>query len=140
VTPIYDQNQEHRLVGVTRKKVKGLKRLLKRGRHAGGCVGPRNAWGWLTERLPAQQPRRTAVGADPPGFYHASERVGDAASATAGTESPAAKEWLAKVLHTLRHEGHDAFFQQLLDWRAPLCGSKREAADELMGSGTRTFM
>ena len=36
------------------------------------------------------------------------------------------------MLHTLRHEGYDRFFQQLLDWRAPLRGHKRRAADDLL--------
>jgi hypothetical protein len=48
-------------------------------------------------------------------FYHASEHVGDAATATG-----ADKQWLEQTLHTLRHEGFDPFFQKLLDWRTPL--------------------
>ena len=60
-------------------------------------------------------------------FYHLSEHVGEAASKTLGAETPAAKEWSGTVLHTLRHEGYDPFLQQLLDWRAPLRGNKRQA-------------
>ncbi len=133
VTIFYDQDQKHRLVGVTCKKVEGLRRLLK------------------TEaarvRLPAAQERLGMVdGAvclrnhldllslneillD---FYHLSEHVGVAAAKTLGPETDAAKQWLAKVLHTLRHEGYQPFFQQLLDWRTPLRGVKRKAADELI--------
>ncbi len=66
-------------------------------------------------------------------FYHLSEHVGQAAAKTLGEESETAKQWLAKVLHTLRHEGYEPFFQQLLDWRSPLRGGKRKAADELIG-------
>ena len=36
------------------------------------------------------------------------------------------------MLHTLRHEGYDPFLQQLLDWRAPLRGNNRRAADDLL--------
>ena len=60
-------------------------------------------------------------------FYHASEHVGDAATATG-----ADKQWLEQTLHTLRHEGFDPFFQKLLDWRTPLRGTKRKHADALI--------
>jgi hypothetical protein len=133
VTCIYDQDQKHRLVGVTCKKVKGLKRLLKREAARVRLRGAEERLGMVDgavclrnnlDELPLE-----LILLD---FYHASEHVGDAASATVGTESPAAKQWLAQVLHTLRHEGYDAFFQQLLEWRAPLRGSKREAVDGLI--------
>ncbi len=66
-------------------------------------------------------------------FYHLSEHVGDAAVKTLGAaETPACKQWLAKVLHTLRHEGYDPFFQELMDWRGKLRGQKRKAADQLL--------
>ena len=133
VTCIYDQDHQHRLVGVTCKKVKGLKRLLRReaarvrlrgaGERLGmvdGAVCLRNT----LDSLPLDQ-----VLLD---FYHASEHVGDAASATLGAGTPDAVQWLAEVLHALRHEGYDPFFQKLLDWRVPLRGSKRQAADELL--------
>jgi hypothetical protein len=133
VTCFYDQNHTHRLVGVTSKKVKGLKHLLKREaarvhlRAAverlgviDGAVCLRNN----LDQLPLDE-----VLLD---FYHLSEHVGIAASKTLGSETPAADQWLTKVLHTLRHEGYDPFFQQLMDWRAPLRGHKRQAADELL--------
>ena len=133
VTNIYDQGHEHRLVGVTCKKVDGLKRLLRtdaarvRLRAAGerlglvdGAVCLRNH----LDKLPLQE-----VMLD---FYHLSEHVGAAAARTLGVETDAGRQWLAKVLHTLRHEGYEPFVQQLLDWRAPLRGNKRKAADELI--------
>ena len=133
LTCFYDQKREHRLVGVTCKKVKGLKGLL--GREAArvrlrgaverlgvvdGAVCLRNN----LDPLPLE-----LVLLD---FYHASEHVGVAASATLGSQTPEAQQWLSQVLHMLRHEGYDPFFQQLLDWRAPLRGNKRRAADELL--------
>jgi hypothetical protein len=133
VTSFYDQDHAHRLVGVTRHKVKGLKRLLKRDaarvhlRAAGerlgivdGAVCLRNN----LDPLPLE-----AVLLD---FYHLSEHVAEAAAKTLGSETPAARQWLAQTLHTLRHEGYDPFLQQLLDWRAPLRGHKRQAADALL--------
>ena len=133
VTCLYDQSHDHRLVGVTSKKVKGLKRLLKREAArvhlraaverlgmVDGAVCLRNN----LDELPLE-----LILLD---FYHLGEHIGEAASKTLGAETPATKQWLAKVLHTLRHEGYDPFFQQLLDWRAPLRGNNRRAADDLL--------
>jgi len=133
VTCFYDQSHEHRLVGVTRKKVKGLKHLLKREaarvrlRAATERLGIVDGAVCLRNNLD-QLPLETIL----LDFYHLSEHLGEAASKTLGAETPAAKQWLAKVLHTLRHEGYDPFFQQLLDWRTPLRGNKRQAADDLL--------
>ena len=65
-------------------------------------------------------------------FYHLSEHVGDAAVKTLGAQTEPAKQWVSRVLHTLRHEGYAPFFQQLLDWRSGLRGGKRKVADELI--------
>ena len=133
VTSFYDQGQEHRLVGVTCQKVKGLKRLLRidaarvhlQAAHerlgvVDGAVCLRNH----LDRLPLDE-----VLLD---FFHLSEHVGEAAAKTFGAQTEAARQWLAKALHTLRHEGYDPFFQHLLDWRSSLRGNKRKAADELI--------
>lgn len=133
LTCFYDQNHKHRLVGVTSKKVKGLKRLLKREaarvhlRAADERLGIIDGAVCLRNNLD-ELPVETIL----LDFYHLSEHVGEAASRTLGAETPAAKEWLGTVLHTLRHEGYDPFLQQLLDWRAPLRGNKRQAADDLL--------
>ena len=133
VTIFYDQEQKHRLVGVTCRKIKGLKRLLKtdaarvhlraaqdRLGMVDGAVCLRNH----LDMLPLNQ-----VLLD---FYHLSEHVGEAAAKTLGAQTQAAKQWLEKVLHTLRHEGYEPSFGQLVDWRGALRGGKRKAADELI--------
>ena len=133
VTIFYDQEQEHRLVGVTCKKIKGLKRLLRteaarvhlraaqeRLGMVDGAVCLRNH----LDMLPLDQ-----VMLD---FFHLSEHVGEAAAKTFGAETEAGKQWLSEVLHTLRHVGYEPFFEQLLDWRGSLRGHKRKAADELI--------
>jgi hypothetical protein len=134
VTIFYDQSQEHRLVGVTRKEVQGLKSLLKRDGERTGLLDAQERVGLVDgavclknnlEELPLQ-----AIMLD---FYHLSEHVGQAAVETLGKDTPAFKEWLGKVLPSVRHGGYDPFFQQLLDWRTPLRGGKRKAADALLG-------
>ncbi len=133
VTIIYDQDQKHRLVGVTCKKVKGLKNLLKTDaarvhlRAAQERLGVVDGAVCLRNHLDLLSLNEVLLD-----FYHLSEHVGQAAAKTLGAETQAAQQWLAKVLHTLRHEGYEPFFGQLLDWRSPLRGSKRKAADELI--------
>ena len=134
VTVFYDQTQEHRLVGVTRKQVQGLKRLLKRDGERVGLLSAKERLGIIDgavclksnlEEVPLQR-----IVLD---FYHFSEHVGQAGVATLGKDTPASQGWLGKVLHTARHEGYKPFFQQLIEWRSPLRGGKRRAADTLLG-------
>lgn len=71
-------------------------------------------------------------------FYHLSEHVNDARRKTLGEQTRAAKVWsdqvphTLRVLHTLRHEGYEPFWEKLLDWRGGLRGSKRKVADHLL--------
>ncbi len=133
VTIFYDQDQKHRLVGVTCGKVKGLKRLLKTDaarvhlRSAQERLGMVDGAVCLRNHLDMLSLDEVLLD-----FYHLSEHAGQAAAKTLGAESEPAKQWLAKVLHTVRHEGYTPFFQQLLDWRSLLRGGKREAADDLI--------
>ena len=133
VTNFYDQSQEHRLVGVTCKKVDGLKRLLRTEaarvhlRAAQERLGMVDGAVCLRNHLDKLSLDEILLD-----FFHLSEHVGEAAVKTLGAGTEAGKQWLAKVLHTLRHEGYEPFFQQLLDWRAPLRGNKRKAADALI--------
>jgi hypothetical protein len=133
VTIFYDQDQKHRLVGVTCKKVKGLKRLLKTEaarvhlRAAVERLGMVDGAVCLRNHLDLLSLNEVLLD-----FYHLSEHVGEAAAGTLGAETKAAEQWLTKVLHTLRHEGYEPFFEQLLDWRSPLRGGKRKAADALL--------
>lgn len=134
VTAFYDQPQDHRLVGVTRQQVPGLKRLLRREGERVGLLSAKERVGMVDgavclksnlEVLPLQ-----GIVLD---FYHLGEHVIQAADQTLGPNTPAAQDWRGAVLHTVRHEGYTPFFQQLLDWRTPLRGGKRQAADALLG-------
>jgi hypothetical protein len=128
VTCLYDQSHEHRLVGVTAGKVKGLRRLLKREaarthlRAADERLGIIDGAVCLKTNLDALPLEMVLLD-----FYHASEHVGEAAMQTG-----ADKQWLEQILHTLRHEGYEPFFEKLLDWRTPLRGAKRKQADALI--------
>jgi hypothetical protein len=128
VTCFYDQSHQHRLVGVTAGKVKGLKGLLKREaarvrlRGADERIGIIDGAVCLKANLDMLPLEWVLLD-----FYHAGEHVGQAAMNTA-----ASKEWLDQTLHVLRHEGYEPFFQRLLDWRTQLRGAKRKEADGLI--------
>ena len=134
VSVLYDQSQKHRLVSVTRKGVLGLERMLKRDGERVKLIEARERRGIIDgavclksnlEALPLQ-----GITLD---FYHFGEHVCQAGLATLGQKTPACKDWLDQTLHTARHEGYAPFFQQILEWRPPLRGGKRKAADALIG-------
>ncbi len=139
VTILHDQDQAHSLVGVTRKGVPGLARLLKHDGErvkileAKERVGNVDGAVCLKSTLEVLPLHATLLD-----FYHFSEHVGNAGVATLGPapgsnpKSPS-EQWTQKVLHTARHEGYARFFQQLVEWRTPLRGGKRQAADALLG-------
>jgi len=87
---------------------------------------------WIRERLterPDQLPL-DGLGLD---FYHLSENVHRARRTVCGEESPDGQSWAAQLMHTFKHEGYQAAWQQLVTWRASLRGRrKREAADRLL--------
>jgi hypothetical protein len=134
LTAFYDQEQEHCLVSVTRQDHQGMGKLLKRDAAVlrikaadekiglvDGAVCLRNHM----EGLPL-----TAVGLD---FYHLSEHVNAARRGTFGEESPEGEQWAAKVLHTVKHEGYEPFWDQLQEWRkAQRRGARRDCADDLL--------
>jgi hypothetical protein len=65
-------------------------------------------------------------------FYHLSDHVNDASRKTLGEKTQAGEKWVGQVLHRLKHEGYEPFFQELVDWRSGLRGGKRKAADRLL--------
>lgn len=134
VTVCYDQSQEHRRVGVTRREAKGLKGLLRREAQRVGLLDAAERVGLIDGAVCLKHNlEEVALQAITLDFYHLSEQVGQAGGATLGQETSACQAWLSQTLHTVRHQGYGPFFQQLLDWRSPLRIGKRQAADALLG-------
>jgi hypothetical protein len=133
VTIFYDQTKEHRLVGMTRKDHHGLGKLLRqeaervRLRGADDRVGLVDGAVCLRNHLDLLPLEVVLLD-----FFHLSEHVNEAGKKTLGEKTEAEKKWVADVLHTLKHEGYDPFFQELLDWRCGLRGNKRKEADKLI--------
>ena len=48
-------------------------------------------------------------------------------------EGETARAWAADLLHTVKHDGYDAMWTRLVEWRAGVCGESRiKAADALL--------
>jgi hypothetical protein len=133
LTVFYDQTHEKRLVGVTRKDHKGLGRLLKREASRILLLGAVERIGLIDgaiclrnrmEELPL-----TALGLD---FFHLSGHVHEGGRATFGDENPEGTKWSGQMLHTVRHEGYEPFWEKLTDWRSEQRGGKRKEADALL--------
>ena len=130
----YNQEQTRRLVGVAGPgRQEGLWRLLRRDaarvrrRGAAQRIGLIDGASHLRQRM--ERLPLTALGLD---FYHLSQHVHAARRATFGETSPAGAAWAGAVLHTVRHEGYEKFWEKLVDWRAQQRGRKRPAADALL--------
>ena len=124
VTILYGQDQAHRLVGVTREGHREMGKLLAPDAERVGLVDGAVCLRTHLSNLPLD-----AVLLD---FYHLSEHVNDAKRKTLGEKTEAGEAWAADVLHVLRHQGYDPFFQKLLNWRSGLRGSRRKVADKLI--------
>lgn len=132
VSAIYDQQQAHRLVSVTRGHHVKLRRQLKRDaarvrlRAADERVGLVD--GAVCLRQDLEQLPLTSLGLD---FYHLGQHVAEGRRATFATAAEG-ERWSDQLLHTVKHEGYEPFWQQLTQWRKDQRGGKRKAADSLL--------
>ena len=66
-------------------------------------------------------------------FYHLAENVHKTRREIYGEVDDAGKQWAGDLLHGFKHDGFEAAWQKLLDWRGGLPRSRRKAADRLLG-------
>lgn len=86
--------------------------------------------GWIRGRIEGSGLKLDAVCLD---FYHLSQHVHQARREVMGEQSPEGYAWAGGVLHQLKHEGFDAAWSSLCDWRSQLRSpAKRRAADGLL--------
>ena len=126
LTAFYDQEQDHRLVSVTRQDHHGLGKLLRRDAARLRIAAADEKVGLVDGAVCLQQHlanlELTAVGLD---FYHLSEHVHQARRGTFGETTPAGQQWAGDLLHTVRHEGYEPFWTKLCDWRGQQRGRPR---------------
>ena len=131
----YDETQVHRLVCGTRGDHEVAGRLMRReaGRIrldlADDKVGNVDGSPWIRNQVQRQSLPLDALGLD---FYHLSENVHKARREIYGEEDEAGQHWAGDLLHTFKHHGYEATWQQLLEWRVGLRRGQRRAADRLL--------
>jgi hypothetical protein len=135
IVAYYDEEQEHRLVAGTRGDHEVAGRLMRREAarirldQADEKVGNVDGSPWIRNQVEQQSLPLDALGLD---FYHLSENMHKARRAIYGEDNEAGQAWAGAVMHTFKHEGYDAAWQQLLDWRSGVRRSQRPTADQLL--------
>lgn len=131
----YDDQRRHRLVEGTKGDHEEAGRLMRRQAarlrldQADEKVGLVDGAPWIRKQVERQNLPLDALGLD---FYHLAEHVHAARRAVFGEENDAGTAWASGLLHAFKHEGYDAAWTKLLDWRGSLRGVKRQAADALL--------
>jgi hypothetical protein len=134
IIAFYDETQDHRLVCGTRGDCEVAGRLMRReaGRvqldRADEKVGNVDGSPWIRNQVQRQSLPLDALGLD---FYHLGENVHKARREIYGDDDEAGTQWAGQLLHVFKHEGYDAAWQQLLEWRVVLKRG-RSAADRLV--------
>lgn len=138
VTEFYSQDHARKLVGVTQGNHRKLGRLLRREAARVRLAAAQQRHGLVDGAVCLRRHMEglglTDVGLD---FYHGIEHVKTASKEVLGSDAsgkalPAAQQWSEQTVHTLRHEGYDAFWEKLCQLRTGLRGGKRASVDRLM--------
>lgn len=135
IVTLYDQDQLHRYVRATRKDHRAAGKLIRQAsaqlllRTASEKVAIADGADWIWNQIDQNV---TCLDAKVLDFYHLAEHV-HAAKRTVFGEEPAGRTWAEKLLHTVKHEGYEPFWSQLVQTRSTLRSiAKRGALDGLM--------
>ena len=132
----YDDTRRHRLVEGSQGDHEAAGRLMRRQAVrlrldlADEKIGIVDGAPWIRKQVARQNLPLDALGLD---FYHLAEHVHAARHAVFGEDSDTGKAWASELLHVFKHDGYEAAWAKLLDWRGRLRGAKRQAADALLG-------
>jgi hypothetical protein len=137
VVYFYDEDLRHQHVAVTHQNHEAAGRLLRREANRLGfrqaCERIANVDGapWIRQQLELHLAELDGLGLD---FYHLAKNMHRARRAVFGEDSAAAKAWGDQLMHSFKHDGYDAAWEQLTQWRATLARSprKRKAANRLL--------
>jgi hypothetical protein len=132
----YDQKMDHRLVSVTSGNCDEAGNLMRRdaGRiefaTADHRVGNIDGGPWIIGQIRKHHLPMTAIGLD---FFHLGENVHKARRGIFGEDNPIGTQVAGELLHTVKHEGYQPFWEKLLETRKQCHGkAKRTAADGLL--------
>lgn len=132
----YDQPREHWAVCVTRGNHQHAGRMMRRLASAVGLsqaqevVGLIDGASWIASQTRAKVPALDQLTLD---FQHLSQHVHPVRTAVWGDQAEEGCNWVQDVLHTIKHEGYEPFWDKLQDLRCT-CRSrvKRQALDGLL--------
>jgi hypothetical protein len=130
----YDEPKKRRLVGVTGGNHEAAGRMLRRMGDQLGLpqaeerVALIDGAPWIRNQIEFHGLTRD-IGLD---FWHLQDYAQKTRRAVFGEESPQGKEWLEGLMHTFKHEGYEAAYDQLTGFRQSLCGRQRTAVDPLL--------
>jgi hypothetical protein len=133
---LYDQSAEHRYVRATRKDHEHAGRLLGQAaaqvrlRAAQEKVGIADGADWIWNQMRRHVPWLDGQVLD---FYHLSQHVHEARRELFGADEQVGLSWAEALLHTVKHEGYEPFWERLVEKRAGVRSpGKRKALDALM--------
>ena len=137
VVYFYNEDLRRQHVAVTHLNHEAAGRLMRREadrldfRHASERVANVDGAPWIREQLQYHLAELDGLGLD---FYHLGENVHRARRVMFGEDSAEGKTWADELMHTFKHDGYDAVWEQLVQWRAKLgrSATKRKAADRLL--------
>jgi hypothetical protein len=134
IVAYYDETQEHRLVCGTRGDHEEAGRWMRRQASrirldlADQKVGNVDGSPWIRNQVRRQGLPLDDLGLD---FYHLSENVHKTRREVYGEEDGSGKRWAGDLLHVFKHDGYEAAWLSLLEWRVALRHG-RQAADRLL--------
>jgi hypothetical protein len=132
----HDQDMGHRLLSVTRKKCSEAGRIMRRdaGRigfeQAEQRIANVDGAAWIVHQITRFCLLLSGLGLD---FFHLAEHVNAGGRSAFGEQSEEGRQWARELLHTLKHEGYEPFWEKLLAWRGrQRTKAGRSAADALL--------
>jgi hypothetical protein len=135
VANFYDETMEHRYVGATSGDHEAAGRLMQRMAcqvelpRAREKVANVDGAPWIRNQIEFHG-LVDAIGLD---FYHLRENVQKSRRIVFGEDSSEGKTWSDNLMHTFRHVGYDAAWDQLVGWRSSLRSpAKRKEANRLV--------
>ena len=131
---LYNQSKSNRFVGVTSGNHEKAGRMLRRMsdqvdlQQADEKVANIDGAPWIRNQIEFHGLTED-IGLD---FYHLRDYAQKTRRAVFGEDSAAGESWLKDLMHSVRHEGYNAGWEQLVAWRKSLRGTKRTAANSLL--------
>jgi hypothetical protein len=131
----HDETMEHRLVSVTRKPCEEAGRIMRRDARRIGFdqaderLGNVDGGPWIVNLIMSWTVTLTALCLD---FWHLGQNVNQSKRVTFGEKDPTGEQWAADLMHQVRHEGYEPFWDRLIQWRGKQRRGKRKEADRLL--------